>query len=169
MTSSTLHTRILAGRHYPSCSLFLKCPDLESSGVLGMRAGVGCPVRVAQALLQLGRPLVHLDRSGVRRQLPPFRQRGPGTGADRALVRLPRSIGCLVGFLEDATNPLNGLASQVPKALQRLALDRTVAAHGRPTILNKPVRQPARSPPPYRAVAGAGEVWLALARGILQG
>lgn len=48
---------------------------------------------------------------------------------------------CLTSFLEDTTNLLNGLLSQVPTALWRLVLGRIVPAHGCPTILGKPVNR----------------------------
>ena len=59
----------------------------------------------------------------------------------------------LTSFLEDATNLLNGLLSQVPKALWRLVLGLIVPAAWLSTILGKPVNRVARSPPAWRVAA----------------
>jgi hypothetical protein len=121
-------------------ALLLKRQDLEFPGVVGMRPGVGCSVGVTETLLQLGRLLRQLDRSGMRRQLPALGQRSSLTGAGRVLVCLRGPTCCLAGFLEQVTSLLNGLGSQVPKALQGLVLRLIVPVHGRPTILDKPGR-----------------------------
>src|SRR5215211_7414440 len=84
---------------------------------------------------------MQLDRSGVRRQFPALGQRSSLTSAGRILADLLGPTRCLTSFLEDTTNLLNGLLSQVPKALWRLVLGRIVPAHGCPTILGKPVNR----------------------------
>src|SRR5215218_3589273 len=91
-----------------------------------------------------------LDRAGVRRQFPALGQRSSLTSAAGGSAWPTR---CLTRFLEDATNLLNGLLSQVPKALWRLVLGRIVPAHGCPTILGKPVNRVARSPSAWRVAA----------------
>src|SRR5215216_7690766 len=73
---------------------------------------------------------MQLDRSGVRRQFPALGQRSSLTSAGRILADLLGPTRCLTSFLEDTTNLLNGLLSQVPKALWRLVLGRIVPAHG---------------------------------------
>src|SRR5215217_6567503 len=73
---------------------------------------------------------MQLDRSGGRRQFPALGQRSSLTSAGRMLADLLGPIRCLTSFLEDATNLLNGLLSQVPKALWRLVLGLFVPAHG---------------------------------------
>src|SRR5215216_5813085 len=65
---------------------------------------------------------MQLDRSGGRRQFPALGQRSSLTSAGRILADLLGPTRCLTSFLEDATNLLNGLLSQVPKALWRLVL-----------------------------------------------
>ena len=56
------------------------------------------------------------------------------TSADRVLAGPLGPTRCLAGFLADATNLLNGLVSQVVKAVPGLVLGLVVPAHGRPTI-----------------------------------
>jgi hypothetical protein len=104
-----------------------------------MSASICRPVRVTQTLLELGRLLMHLDRSGMRRQLPALGQRSSLTSAARLLMCLGGPNRRLAGFLEHLTSLLNGLVSQVPKALQGLFIDLMAAAHDCPTILDKPV------------------------------
>jgi hypothetical protein len=72
---------------------------------------------MAETFLQLGRLLMQLDRSGGRRQFPALGQRSSLTSAGRMLADLLGPTAALTSFLEDATNLLNGLLSQVPKAL----------------------------------------------------
>ena len=67
-------------------ALLLKRQDLQLAGVLGMGASVGCPVRVTETLLQLGRLLMQADRSRVRRQLPALGERSSLTSAGRVLA-----------------------------------------------------------------------------------
>src|SRR5262245_760069 len=69
------------------------------------------------------------DRSGVRRQLSALGQRSSLSSADRVPASLLGPTGCLAGCLADATSLLNGLVSQVPKALQGLVLGLIVLAH----------------------------------------
>jgi hypothetical protein len=94
-------------------ALLGKRQDLKLAGVLGMRPGLGGPVSMAEALLQLGRPLVQGDRSGMCRQLPALGERRPHTSTRRALMRVLGPIRCLAGFLADATNLRNGLVNQL--------------------------------------------------------
>jgi hypothetical protein len=114
---------ILAGRglRFPF-SLLPKGQLPQLPRVVGMSASIGRPVRVTQTLLQLGRLLMHLDRSGMRRQLPALGQRSSLTSAGRLLMCLGGPTGRLAGFLEHLTSLLNGLVSQVPKALQGLVI-----------------------------------------------
>jgi hypothetical protein len=75
--------------------LLLQGALVELPGVLGVLAGVGRPVGVAQPLLQRGRLLVELDRPDVRGQLPPLGD----LGRSRALaacwgVRLAVAVVC---------------------------------------------------------------------------
>jgi hypothetical protein len=136
-------------------ALLLKRQDLQLAGVLGMGASVGCPVRVTETLLQLGRLLMQADRSGVRRQLPALGERSSLTSAGRALAGLRGPTRCLAGFLEHMTSLLNGLVSQVPKALQGPVLGLVglvIRAHGHP-IPDKPVD---RLAPITSSMAGRG-------------
>jgi hypothetical protein len=70
---------------------------------------------------------MQLDRSGVRRQFPALGQRSSLTSAAGGSAWPTR---CLTSFLEETTNLLNGLLSQVPTALWRLVLGLIVPAHG---------------------------------------
>jgi hypothetical protein len=65
--------------------------------MLSMLAGRGRPVWVAKPLLQLRRPLVQLDRWGVRGHLLLLGERRPLTGAVR-LLRLRGHAGGLVSL-----------------------------------------------------------------------
>jgi hypothetical protein len=146
----------LAGLALPFLlALLLKRQALELPRVLGMPTRLSGPLRVTETFLQLGRLLMQLDRSGVRRQFPALGQRSSLTSAGRTLM-LADLLGptrCLTRSLEDATNLLNGLHSQVPKTLWRLVLGLFVPAHGCPTILGKPVNRVARSPSAWRVAA----------------
>jgi hypothetical protein len=133
MTAPRLHSPTLTGLAVP----FLLAPlckrqALELPRMLGMPRSLGGPVRVTETLLQLGRLLMQLDRSGVRRQLPALGQRSPLTSAGRMLAGVRGPTRCLAGFLEHVTSLLNDLASQVPKALRGLALGLVVPAQSRP-------------------------------------
>jgi hypothetical protein len=137
-------------------ALLLKRQDLELPCVVSMSPGVGCPVWVTETFLQLSRPLMQLDRSGMRRQLPALGHRSSLTSAGRVLMCLRGSTRCLAGSLEHVPSLLNGLVGQVPNAFQGLVLDLAglvVLAHGRPTILDKPVDRPARTVPAWRVAA----------------
>jgi hypothetical protein len=108
----------LAGLALPFLlALLLKRQALELPRVLGMPTRLSGPLRVTETFLQLGRLLMQLDRSGVRRQFPALGQRSSLTSAGRMLADLLGPTAALTSFLEDATNLLNGLLSQVPKAL----------------------------------------------------
>jgi len=108
----------LAGLALPFLlALLLKRQALELPRVLGMPTRLSGPLRVTETFLQLGRLLMQLDRSGVRRQFPALGQRSSLTSAGRTLM-LADLLGptrCLTRSLEDATNLLNGLHSQVPR------------------------------------------------------
>jgi hypothetical protein len=53
-----------------------------------MPTSLGGPLRLTETLLQLGRLLMQLDHSGVRRQFPTLGQRSSLTSAGRMLADL---------------------------------------------------------------------------------
>jgi hypothetical protein len=91
MTAPRLHSPTLTGLALPFLlALLLKRLALELPRMLGMPTSLSGPVRVTETLLQLGRLLMQLDRSGVRRQLPALGQRSPLRSAGPMLAGLRR-------------------------------------------------------------------------------
>src|SRR5262245_45810483 len=127
--------------------LLLTGPCVQLPCVLSMRAGPGRSVGGAKALLQLGRPLVHLDRPQMRRQLPAFGQRSPLVYADGSSIWLLG--GHLLAVVERLVGMLDRLCRQPPKAVKHVAVVVALSRHG----CRLPNRERARQSlgPPSRA------------------
>jgi hypothetical protein len=135
-------------------ALLLERLPLEFAGVFGMGARGGGPVGAAEALLQHGRPLVQLDRAGVRYQLAALGQGGPDASAGGVLVG--QVVNALQGLVLDLVVPAHGWSAILSKPTIRLAAH---PQHGG----SRPIRQPGDRHRP--AKTGEGRVWLAQAEG----